>query len=190
PATQLTSTGRFVAPRDFIWEDDLPVDLDGHGTHVSGTIGQLTNDGVGTAGVAFGVKLMPVKVVDGIWDQIFGAPNTATDDVVARGIRYAVDNGAKVLNMSFGRSTGGPAPVVQAALTYAVGNEFEDGNPTEVFAEIASRINGVVSVAAVDRTRAHAYYSNSGTWVELAAQTGSPRGFDTTGAILHQTLDP
>lgn len=199
PATQLVSTGRFVAPRDFIWEDDLPVDLEGHGTHVSGTIGQLTNDGVGTAGVAFGVKLMPVKVVDGVWDQIFGAPNIATDDVVARGIRYAVDNGAKVLNMSFGR-TGAPAPVVEAALNYAVGkgafaaiaagNEFEDGNPVEVYSEIASRINGVASVAAVDPSRGHAFYSSTGTWVELAAPGGSTRGFGTAGAVLQQTLDP
>jgi serine protease len=199
PATQLASTGRFIAPHDFIWDDDLPVDLDGHGTHVSGTIGQLTNDGIGTAGVAFGVKLMPVKVVDGIWDLIFGAPNTSSDDLTARGIRYAVDHGAKVLNMSIGR-TGPPAPVVEAALNYAVGkgafiaiaagNEFEEGSPTEVYAEIASRINGVVSVAAVDRAKAHAYYSNSGTWVELAAPGGSSRGFGTAGAVLQQTLDP
>jgi serine protease len=199
PATQLVSSGRFVMPRDFIWDDDLPVDLDGHGTHVSGTIGQLTNDGVGTAGVAFGVKLMPVKVVDGVWDQIFGAPNIATDDVVARGIRYAVDRGAKVLNMSFGR-TGPPAPVVEAALNYAVGkgafaaiaagNEFEDGNPLEVYSEIASRINGVASVAAVDPSRGHAFYSSTGTWVELAAPGGSTRGFGSAGAVLQQTLDP
>src|SRR5262245_65664203 len=199
PATQLASANRFVAPRDFIWEDDLPVDLDGHGTHVSGTIGQLTNDGVGTAGVAFGVKLMPVKVVDGIWDQIFGAPNIATDDVVARGIRYAVDNGAKVLNMSFGR-TGPPATVVEAALNYAVGkgafaaiaagNEFEDGNPLEVYSEIASRINGVASVAAVDPSKGHAFYSSTGAWVELAAPGGSSRGFGAAGTVLQQTLDP
>ena len=38
---------KFVSPRDFIWDDDLPFDLDGHGTHVSGTIGQLTNNNVG-----------------------------------------------------------------------------------------------------------------------------------------------
>jgi serine protease len=199
PAPQLASAGRFVAPRDFIWDDDLPVDLDGHGTHVSGTIGQLTNDGAGTAGVAFGVKLMPVKVVDGIWDQIFGAPNIATDDVVARGIRYAVDNGAKVLNMSFGR-TGPPAPVIEAALNYAVGkgafaaiaagNEFEEGNPTEVYGEIASRINGVATVASVDPAKGHAFYSNTGAWVELAAPGGSTRGFGTAGAVLQQTLDP
>jgi serine protease len=199
PATQLASTGRFVAPHDFIWDDDLPVDLDGHGTHVSGTIGQLTNDGIGTAGVAFGVKLMPVKVVNGVWDDIFGSPNFGSDDVVARGIRYAVDHGAKLLNMSIGR-TGDPAPVVEDALKYAVGkgafvaiaggNEFEEGNSTYVIAEIASRINGVVSVAAVDRTKAHAYYSNSGAWVELAAPGGSTRGFGTAGAVLQQTLHP
>ena len=59
---ELPPATRFVAPHDFIWDDNVPVDLDGHGTHVSGTIGQLTNNGVGTAGVAFNVKLMPVKV--------------------------------------------------------------------------------------------------------------------------------
>jgi len=74
----------FVAPWDFIWDDATPVDLDGHGTHVSGTIGQLTNNasngagdtgnGGGTAGVAFNVKLMPVKVISTQWDDIFGSP--------------------------------------------------------------------------------------------------------------------
>ncbi len=90
-ATELASPGRFVAPHDFIWGDDLPLDLDGHGTHVSGTIGQLTNDDIGTAGVAFNVKLMPVKVINTDWDEIFQSPNEGTDDVVAEGIRYAVD---------------------------------------------------------------------------------------------------
>jgi serine protease len=198
PATQLITSGRIVAPHDFIWDDNLPVDLDGHGTHVSGTIGQLTNDRVGTAGVAFNVKLMPVKVLDGVWDDVFGAPNFGTDDVVARGIRYAVDNGAKILNMSLGRS-GPTSPVIDSALTYAVGkgafvaiaagNDYEDGNPTEVPAESANRIAGVVSVAAIDKNKGHAYYSSSGPWVELAAPGGSFRGFDATGGILQQTLD-
>ena len=78
------------------------MDLDGHGTHVSGTIGQLTNNGVGVAGMAFNVRIMPVKVISETWDLIFGAPNDGTDDVVARGVRYAADNGAKVINMSLG----------------------------------------------------------------------------------------
>jgi serine protease len=180
----------------------MPLDFDelGHGTHVSGTIGQLTNDGIGTAGVAFGVKIMPVKVIDSIWDDVFGAPNEATDDVVARGIRYAADNGARVINMSIGR-TGPPntAPAVESAMRYAVGkgvfiaiaagNDFEDGNPLEVIAEIASRVDGAVSVAAVDRAKAHAYYSSAGSWVEIAAPGGSERGFGNDGFVYQQTFD-
>ena len=106
PAPDL-GADRFVSPRDFIWDDNLPFDLAGHGTHVAGTIGQLSNNGVGGAGMAFNVKLMPVKVVDTDWDFIFNSPFIGTDDTVARGIRYAADNGAKVINMSLGRS--GPA---------------------------------------------------------------------------------
>ena len=53
----------FVAPRDFIWNDTDPLDLDGHGTHVAGTIGQLTNNNIGVAGMAFNVRIMPVKVI-------------------------------------------------------------------------------------------------------------------------------
>jgi len=210
-ATDLASTGRFVAPHDFIWNDGRPaLDLDGHGTHVSGTIGQITNNaangagdqanGGGAAGVAFGVKLMPVKVIDSTWDDIFGAPNVGTDETVAEGVRYAADNGAKVINMSIGRS-GPPAPAVEDAIKYAVskgafvavagGNGFEDGNPTEVIAEIASRVQGAVSVAAVDPAKGHAFYSTTGAFIELAAPGGSFRGFGDAGegGILQQTLD-
>jgi len=197
-ATDLFSAGRFVAPHDFIWNDSDPVDLDGHGTHVSGTIGELTNNGLFVAGVAFNAKLMPVKVIDSDWDDIFGSPNVGTDDTVARGIRYAADNGAKVINMSIGR-TGPPAPVIEDAMKYAVGkgafiavaagNDFEDGNPTEVVAEIASRVPGAVSVAAVDRSSNHAFYSSTGSWVELSAPGGAFPQFGTSGLIFQQTVD-
>ena len=75
-APELGATGSTgsSSPRDFIWNDDLPLDLDGHGTHVAGTIGQLTNNGSGTAGMAYNVRLMPVKVIQGLWDEIFGSP--------------------------------------------------------------------------------------------------------------------
>ena len=187
---------------------------------MSGTIGQLTNDSLGTAGVAFNVKLMPIKVLASAWDLLFAGLTDisnvgGTDDDVARGIRYAADNGAKIINMSLGGS--GPpncaanpnqadcAPVVESALRYAVGkgcfitvsagNEFEDTvppygkNPTSVYAEIASRIPGVVSVAAVDRGKGHAYYSTTGSYIELSAPGGSERGFGNTGLVYQQTFD-
>ncbi len=100
--------------------------------------------------------------------------------------------------MSIGR-TGPAAPVVLDAVRYAVskgafvaiaaGNDYESGNPTEVIAQIASRVRGAVSVAAVDRDKAHAYYSSSGPWVELAAPGGSFRNASAEGGILQQTLD-
>jgi serine protease len=219
PATELQPLTRFVAPRDFIWNDTLPVDLAGHGTHISGTIGQLTNNAAnglgdvahsgGTAGVAFNVKLMPVKVLSTEWDDIFGSPNIGDDDVVATGIRYAADNGAKVINLSLGRTgpancgvnpnQDGCAPVLEDAVKYAVthgafvsisaGNSFEDGNPTEILAEIASRVPGAVSVAGVNRNLGHASYSSAGSYIELAAPGGDFEGFDATGGILQQTLD-
>jgi serine protease len=193
-----SSCSGFVRPHDFIWDDDAPLDLVGHGTHVSGTIGQLTNNNVGTAGIAYNVRLMPVKVIDDAWDFIFGSPNEGTDDVVARGIRYAADNGAKVLNMSIGRS-GPPAPAVEDAIRYAVskgafvaiaaGNDAEQGNPIEVVAEIASRVPGAVSVGATDLLHNRSFYSSNGPWVELAAPGGSSRGFGAAGEIYQQTYD-
>jgi serine protease len=214
-----TGASRIVAPHDFVNETETPLDFEGHGTHVSGTIGQLTNDAVGTAGVAFNVKLMPVKVLASEWDLLFAGftniSNTGgSDDDVARGIRYAADNGAKIMNMSLGSS--GPAncasnpnqadcsPVIEAALRYAVGkgcfvvvaggNEFEDTvfpfgkNPTSVLAEIASRIPGVVSVASVDKAKDHAWYSSTGSYIELAAPGGSSRSAPPLG-IVQQTFD-
>ena len=58
-----------MSPYDFVWDDATPMDTDGHGTHVAGTIGQLTDNGVGAAGIAFHVKLMPLKVIATEWDD-------------------------------------------------------------------------------------------------------------------------
>jgi len=200
-APELGTNGstRFVAPRDFIWNDESPVDLDSHGTHVTGTIGQLTNNGLGVAGMAYNVRIMPVKIIEAMWDEIFSSPNTGTDDVVARGIRYAADNGAKVINLSIGRAEGGPAPVVTDAIRYAVGrgvfiavaagNTRASGNRPNRLAQPAPDINGMVAVGAVGRTLDSAYYSTSGPFVELSAPGGDQRAGGTSAGILQQTLD-
>jgi serine protease len=190
---------KFVSPRDFIWDDDLPFDLDGHGTHVTGTIGQLTNNNVGVAGMAYNVRIMPVKVIDEVWDFIFGAPNGGTDDVVARGIRYAADNGANVINMSIGREAGGPATVVDEAIRYAIsrgvfvaiagGNTADSGNAPSRTAENAPGINGMMAVAAIGRELDRAFYSTTNNYVEIAAPGGDFRVDPQRGGILQQTID-
>jgi serine protease len=204
PADQLvnaSNANRIVAPYDFIWGDDMPLDFEGHGTHVAGTIGQITNDNTGPAGVAFNVKLMPLKVLNGVWDDLLGSPYFATDELIAIAIRYAVDHGAKILNLSLGR-IGSPSFVVEDAIRYAVGrgafvavaagNEYQDGNPVSVLAEICSRINGAMSVAAIDRNKQHASYSTAGSYVEIAAPggDGSTPGFTGIDSfIVQQTYD-
>lgn len=199
-APDLGDSSRFVAPFDFIWNDTLPLDLDGHGTHVAGTIGQLTNNGQGVAGMAFNVRLMPVKVIQEVWDDVFGSPFFGTDDTIARGIRYAVDNGARVLNLSIGREEGGPAPVVEEALRYAVsrgafiavaaGNTRDNGNQPNRLAEPAPSIQGMVAVGAVARgSSTLAYYSTTNAYVELAAPGGDFRRDGGPGGILQQTID-
>jgi serine protease len=197
-APDLGPSDRFVSPKDFVWEDDLPFDLDSHGTHVASTIGESTNNAAAAAGIAFNVRIMPVKVIDGDWDFIFSSPNEGTDETVARGLRYAADNGAKVINMSLGR-TGAPAPVVEDAVRYAVsrgafvsiagGNTFDEGNQVEVLSQIASRVNGAVSVAAVGRSLEHASYSTTGDYIELAAPGGNFDSGGSAAGILQQTMD-
>jgi serine protease len=197
-APDLGGADRFVSPYDFIWDDPQPLDMHGHGTHVAGTIGQTTNNALGVAGVAFNVKLMPVKVIDGFWDEYFESPFVGTDDTVARGVRYAADNGAKVINLSIGRD-GPPAPVVRSAIEYAVsrgafiavasGNEFLDGNPAPRFADFAQQINGMVSVGAIGSDRQRAVYSNTGPYLELVAPGGDFTRSGVGGMILQQTYD-
>jgi len=199
-APDLAGPDRFVSPRDFIWDDVLPLDFAGHGTHVAGTVGQLTNNNLGGAGMAFNVKIMPVKVADSEWDEAFNSPYVGTDDVIARGVRYAVDNGAKVLNMSIGRS-GPPAPVVEAAIRYAVsrgafvavagGNDFESGAPQR-YAEFAPAIEGMVAVGAIGPTKQRAGYSSVGPFVELVAPGGDFAAHvpsNSGDGVLQQTLD-
>jgi serine protease len=208
-APDLEPAGRFVSPHDFIYDDDSPVDLDGHGTHVTGTLAQTTNNSVGFAGVAFGVRVMPLKVCVGPWDLQFilaslgvvlvppdaGFCDTAA---VAEAIRYAADNGARVINLSLGGTTGSRAE--EDAIRYAVGrgafvamaagNEFEEGNPMEFPAGFAPQIEGAMSVGAVGPDETRAFYSNTGSWVEIAAPGGNSRRGGANALVYQQGLDP
>ena len=160
-----------------------------HGTHVAGTVAAATSfsgGGVGVAGVAPGVKLMPVRVL--------GVGGGTSYDII-QGVLYAAglpnDSGitlnaaerADVINMSLGRS-GGYSLAEQNAYTQvratgvivvaAAGN-----NNSSTFSYPASYA-GVISVSSVDRNKQKAYYSNFGTAVDVAAPGGDVR-FDVDG---------
>jgi len=79
---------------DFINIDNAPLDDNMHGTHVAGIVGAVGDNGIGVAGAAWNVKLMPIKVF-----QSNGVGNSST---IAEGVNYATANGATIQNMSFG----------------------------------------------------------------------------------------
>ena len=102
---------RFVRGRDLVDNDRFADDTNGHGTHVAGTIGEQTNNGIGLTGLAYRAKLMPVRVLD--------QAGKGDSDDIARGIRFAAKHGADIINMSFNFGCKVPVPVVEEALNYA-----------------------------------------------------------------------
>jgi serine protease len=103
--------GQFVPGYDFVGNDRLPLDQNGHGTHVAGTIAEKTDNAFGLTGLAYGAKLMPVRVLDSQ-----GRGNALA---IASGIRFAVAHGADVINMSFNFPCGKRVPLVDEALRKA-----------------------------------------------------------------------
>jgi serine protease len=213
PSPDITGS-RFVSPHaEVLLGGGAPViDMVGHGTHVASTIAEDANNGMGLAGMAYNVRLMPVKVCIGYWEVMVGramssVPGFAdpdaggcSDDAIVAGIRYAVDNGANVINLSLGGPD--PAPAIRDALTYAVqhgvfvalamGNDHDDGNPVEYPAAYAPDIDGVMSVGAVGKSEARAYYSSTGDYVEIAAPGGDDAqgGGEDQGYVWQTTLFP
>ncbi|MCA1694448.1 MAG: S8 family serine peptidase [Actinobacteria bacterium] len=142
-----------------------------HGTHVAGIAGAVAGNGIGIAGVAPGAKLLPVKVLD---------ENGGSFADIALGIRYATDQGAKVINLSLGSLPGvqvltftGVIKDVTDAIAYANGKGVvvvaAAGNDSVPLCDTPGFDPGALCVAATDRREGHSFYSNFGLKPDLLA---------------------
>jgi serine protease len=177
----LPGVRRFVHPKDFIDGDRIPLDPDGHGTHVASTIAQATNNARGLTGIAYGSKVMPIRVLN--------RRERGKGSKVARGIRYATEHGADVINLSldFKRDVTSCNQIVavchsiqhaiheRVVVVAAAGNE----GGSRVLYPAAAR--GVIGVGASTYRGCAAEYTNYGGGLDLLAPGGGhDKGVDVT----------
>nr|WP_198162759.1 S8 family peptidase [Halobacillus mangrovi] len=163
---------------DFAQNDNDPKDLNGHGTHVSGTVAAETNNATGVAGMAPETKILAVRAL--------GANGSGSLNDIADAIRYSADAGAEVINMSLGCDC--DSQTLEDAVNYAwnsgsvvVAAAGNDGVSTTF--EPASYEN-VIAVGAVDSNNDVAYFSNYGSWVDVTAP-----GVDIVSTVLRGKYD-
>jgi serine protease len=176
----------FVKPYNFVANNKHAGDDHGHGSHVTGTIAQVTNNGIGVTGVARNVKIMPLKVLSGS-----GSGSVAG---IADAIRYAADNGAKVINMSLGGAF--PSRVLKKAVEYAhakgVTVVCAAGNESRGKVGYPAAYPGAIAVAATQYDEATTFYSNYGKDIDVAAPGGNTRvdqnGDGMPDGVLQNTI--
>jgi serine protease len=185
-APDLANTS-FVAGYDFVNNDDHPNDDEGHGTHVSGTIAQSTNNNLGVAGIAFNTSIMPVKVLNSLGSGSY------TD--IADGIYFAADNGADVINMSLGGSSSSTTLENALAYAYDMGVTIvcaAGNNASPTLSYPAAYNTYCIAVGATRYDETLSYYSNYGAGLDIVAPGGDvyiDQNGDTYGdGVLQQTF--
>ena len=156
---------KLLRGRDLYNNDDDPSDDEGHGTYTAGVAAASADNGAGIAGICWGCKILPVKVL--------GSRGQGDDATIAAGIRWAVDQGVRIISMSLG----GPddTDVMRDAVAYAYdhnvliiaasGNGQAEGNLPNYPAAYAT----VLAVAATNSTDGVTGFSTTGSFVDIAA---------------------
>jgi subtilisin family serine protease len=149
--------------KDFVNDDNDPMDDSGHGTHCGGTIAADGNNAVDITGVCWDANIMALKFLN-------SEGSGFTDDAIAA-IEYAVYNGADIMSNSWG-GYGYSKPLedtVNYAYTQGVVMVAAAGNNNIDIPFYPAFYQGVISVAATDSDDAKASFSNYGDWIEVAA---------------------
>src|SRR5215208_8522535 len=172
----------FVRPWDFVDHDRHPNDRYGHGTHVTGTIAEATNNGLAVAGVAYGVKVMPLKVLND-----FGEGDSLA---IAKAIRFAAKHRADVINLSLEfdrRVIASEIPEILSAIQFAHGHgsvivaaagNYEQGHRHRV--AYPARASAVIAVGATTRRGCRSDYSSYGSDLDVVAPGGGVAARPTT----------
>ncbi|MGN6373382.1 MAG: S8 family serine peptidase [Solirubrobacteraceae bacterium] len=163
----------FVRGYDFIAHTTHPNDRNGHGTFVAGTIAEATDNRRGLTGLAWGARIMPVRVLDDAGE--------GDASVIAEGIRFAVRHHAQVINLSLEFSSGVRAadvPELISALRFARNHRVvvvaAAGNEDSTDIPYPARGPGVIAVGASTEHGCLAAYSNHGRGITLVAPGGGP----------------
>jgi subtilisin family serine protease len=155
--------GSSVPGYDLVNNDSNPADDHGHGTAAAGVIASRTNNNAGLAGICWTCSLMSVKVLD--------AGGAGTTSTIARGIVWAADHGARVINLSLGGP--GTTRTLSDAVDYAVGKGVllvaAAGNEGTTTPFYPAAYPDVVGVAATTSSDGRYDWSNHGSWVQVAA---------------------
>ncbi len=151
---------------DFVNGDNNPQDDFGHGTHVAGIAAAASNNGVGIAGVSWGARVMPLKVLD--------SNGNGSESDVAAAMTWAADHGAKVINLSLG---GGPSSVMEDAVNYAYAHGVTvvaaAGNAGSLGVLYPAAYDHAIAVASTNASNNRSSFSNYGPEIDLAAPGSS-----------------
>ncbi|HEY1065491.1 MAG TPA: S8 family serine peptidase, partial [Pirellulales bacterium] len=163
---------------NFVEVNADPLDESGHGTHVAGLIAAARNN-VGSTGVAYDATIMPI--------QVLAANGASYTDDIAAGVYYAVDNGAKIINMSLG--AGADTYVLREAIAYAAQHGVlivaASGNTSAATpdwpARYSSMFDNVISVGSYGAQNGHSSFSN-------VVGTSQSVQVDAPGESIYSTL--
>lgn len=155
--------GKVIAGYDYVNNDYDPTDDNGHGTHVAGIAGALTNNQTGIAGICWLNRLLSIKVLNSSGSGYYSW--------VANGIIYAADNGASVINLSLGGSS--YSSTLESAVNYAwnkgVVTVAAAGNNANNAILYPARFEKVVAVASTTNTDERWGLSNYGAELDISA---------------------
>ena len=174
--------GRITQGFDFVDNDNIADDGEGHGTHVAGTIAG-ENDGKGITGVAPDASIMPIRVLD---DEGYGY----TSDIIA-GIRWAANNGADVINLSLGGGSFSQAMADAVAYASDMGSVVvmaagNDAGRSPIYPAAHAETHGI-AVGAVDQEKSLAGFSNRSGYTSLDYVTAP--GVDIFSSIPNGNYD-